>query len=236
MRPVIYPRPTIVTGLDGTQQSIVYNYLAPVTGTATSIATAQAGTGGTKLNLNGSTAGILDVARLITAVSSNAGDTAIVLAIVGTNWFGATITENLTLNGTTTVTSVNDYLTITSITPQSTPAGNISVGTVVATGPVIANSPPIPVSLGSPFNVTLNMKVTGTVNWSVQQTLDNPWVYNPDAQCQWIAVVAGGTSQTGAVAIVSTNTVQAYRLVINTNTAPGGALIEVAQAQGLTAL
>jgi len=235
MRPVTYPRPSLTLGIDGNVIATAFNYLAPVTGTATSIALAQAATGGTALSLSGTTAGVLDIGRLVTAVSSNAGDT-FNLTITGTNWFGVKISEVLALNGTTPVVSANDYLTVTSVVPASTSAGNISVGTVPATGPIIANGPPIPCSLGAAYNVALNVKTSGTVNWSVQQTFDNPFVAQPDTACTWAAVVAGLTSQTGAANADSIQPAQAYRLVINTNTAPGGALINIVENTGITAV
>jgi len=236
MRPVTYPRPNNTYGVDGNVTATTPVYMAPVTGTATSIATSQAATGGTALTLNGTTVGILDMARLVTLVSANAGDTAVVVTIKGTNWFGVPISETITLNGTTPVVSVNDYLTVTSVVPANTPLGNLSVGTVPATGPVIANGPPIPCSLGAAYSTAIGVRVTGTVNWSVQQTFDNPFVSQPDAQCSWVAVVAGLTSQTSAANANTVQPAQAYRLVINTSTAPGGALINIVDSTGITAV
>ena len=236
MRPVTYPRPNNTIGIDGNVTATTPVYLAPVTGTATSIALSQAVVGGVAMALSGTTAGVLDIARLVTLVSTNAGDTAIVVTIKGTNWFGVPISESITLNGTTPVVSVNDYLTVTSVVATTSPAGSLSVGTVPATGPVIANGPPIPCSLGAAYNVSIGVRVTGTVSWSIQQTFDNPFVYQPDAQCSWVAVVAGLTAQSAAANADSIQPAQAYRLVINTNTAPGGALVNIVENTGITAV
>ena len=107
---------------------------------------------------------------------------------------------------------------------------------MLATGPVICSGPPIPVSLGAAYNAAINVRVSGTVNWSVQQTFDNPFVYQPDTACAWTAVVGGLTAQTGAANADTVQPATAYRLVINTNTAPGGALINIVENTGITAV
>ncbi len=137
------------------------------------------------LTLNGSlvSGGVatLDKPRrvLITAAGNESSRT---FTIVGTstNYGSATITETITGPNATTAQSVLDYKTVTSITISGNAAGAITVGT---SG--VASSPPLPIDIYARATIALQADASGTVNYTVSQTLDNPWTVNPQSTT-WI--------------------------------------------------
>lgn len=98
------------------------------------IATSQSDTGAHTLTLDGAlvSGGVatLDVPRNI-VIDSGGADTA-VLTVTGTDVYGNTLVENITLNGTTAVAGKKAFKTVTSITSSAT----ISNGAFVGTGDV----------------------------------------------------------------------------------------------------
>ena len=174
---------------------------------ANNICLSQTPTAGALL-LNGSTAGTLDYARrvLITAAGNESSRT---FTITGTNWSGSTISETVTGPNATTAVSVLDYLTVTSITISGNAAGAITVGT---NG--VAASPWVRLDAWAMPQVAIQCTASGTVNYTVQQTLDDTnaptspvaasavtWVSHPDSNL----VGATGTVQ-GNYAYVPTFT------------------------------
>jgi hypothetical protein len=84
---------------------------------------------------NGSLVGgvaTVDFPRNLTIASSNAGDTTQTVTITGTDYYGAPMTQAMTLNGTTQVNSTKAFYTINNIAVSAAMTGNLTVGT--ATG------------------------------------------------------------------------------------------------------
>ena len=124
--------------------------------------------------------------------------------IVGTSASGNLQTETLLGPDTTSVYTNLDFKTVTSVTSDATVTGNIIVGT---NG--IASSPWV---MFDPFafpQISLQCDAVGTVNYTVQQTLDDPnsttnptpaadvvWFDNPNAD-----LVAESVSRQGSYAI-----------------------------------
>lgn len=154
-------------------KTITYALVASV---ATGIATAQAGTAGTKLTLNGAlvTGGVATLdsggaARRV-IITPAANETSNSFTIVGTDRYGRAQTEVLAgVNNPTVAQSVKDFLTVTSITPTSNTAGNISSGTngVGSSAPMIADW------IANPNGVGCATLVTGTVNYTIQEARDD---------------------------------------------------------------
>lgn len=137
------------------------------------------------LDIDGITGGVLDTSRrvLLTFAADESGHSFVITGTSG-NYSGV-ITE--TIAGTTagTVQSLLDYLTVTSVTISDAATGAIQVGT---SG--VASSPPLPLDVHGLPMVSLQVDVTGTVNFTVQQSLDSPfttaltdvlWVNHPDS-------------------------------------------------------
>lgn len=114
-------------------------------------------------------AATLDVARRV-LITSGGNDSGITFAITGTNWAGDTISETLAGPNATTAYTVLDYLTVTSIVPSGAVATTVSIGT---NG--IASSPWVYFDQFASMGPTsIQVDGSGTVNWTVQQTLNDP--------------------------------------------------------------
>lgn len=132
---------------------------------------------------------------LITSDGNDSGNT---FTVTGTNWAGDIISETITGPNATTTYSDLDYLTVTSVTISGNAVGNITVGT---NG--IGGSPWVRFDDFAPSNISIQCNVSGTVNYTVQSTLDDPNdPFNPvsPADMVWIsssdlAVVAANSSQ-----------------------------------------
>jgi len=131
-------------------------------------------------------------------ITSDANDSVRTFTITGTNWCGDIISESLTGPNTAAVYSVLDYLTVTSITISDNAVGNLIVGT---NG--IGGSPWVRLDDFALSNISVQCNVSGTVNYTVQSTLDDPndpfypvapanmtWIASSD-----LAVVAANSSQ-----------------------------------------
>ncbi len=119
--------------------------------------------------LSGSTAGVLDVARrvLFTQAASESGKT---YTIIGTGVNGLPQTEVVAAAASaTTVQSALDFSTVTSITISSAASGAITVGT---NG--VASSRWMRMDEFAPTAATIGCTVTGTANYTVQITEQDP--------------------------------------------------------------
>jgi hypothetical protein len=124
------------------------------------------------LTLNGAlvTSGVavMDQPRrvLITATGNESAKT---FTITGTNWSGQVWGETITGPNATTTQSVLDYATVTSITISAAAANALTIGT---SG--VASSPWVRLDHWSQPETSIQATVTGTVNYTVQQTLQDP--------------------------------------------------------------
>jgi len=125
---------------------------------------------------------VLDVQRQI-LLTTTADETGATFTYVGTDWQGNPISETVTGVNNTTVATALSFKTVTSVTISINAADALTVGT---NG--VASSPNIPLDWNGRPEVSLQVVVTGTVNWTVQQTLDTPytydaltWIDHPDA-------------------------------------------------------
>lgn len=138
-----------------------------VAASANNIALSQTPTAA--FTLNGTTAGVLDTARrvLLTQAASESGKT---FTIVGTDVSGLPQTEVLPAAASaTTVQSALDFKTVTSITISSAASNAITVGT---SG--VASSRWMRFDDFAPGSATVACTVTGTANYTVQQTMQDP--------------------------------------------------------------
>lgn len=160
------------------------------------IAASQAGTAATALTLTSTGVYTLDTFRRV-IVTSAGNDTGIHFTIVGKNSSGMPVTEALTGASGGVAQSAYDYLSITSITPSGNTAGNVTVGTngVASTRPIMLDTWGF-----APTSIQVN--VTGTVNCTVQQTLDDcngpdgfaavNWVNHPDTNLVGLSTTVQG--------------------------------------------
>jgi len=170
----------------------------------TSIAVSAATTGAITVGTYGTAT--LDVARRVLFTSAG-NDSGITLTVIGTNQAGAPTTEVVTGANATTAVTLLDYLTVTSIQTSAAVATTVTVGTNgVAASPWARMD-----NLGSLAPVAIQVDGSGTVNWSIQQTLNDPnvitnqlptptylyapsavaWVNHPDSNLVSSAVTTG---------------------------------------------
>lgn len=145
--------------------------LALANASATNIALSQS-PGAGAITLNGSTVSggvaTLDAARRI-LLTSGSSDTGITFTVVGTNRDGNPQTETIT-GGATTASTTQDFLTVSSVTHSGSVAGTLTIGTngVASSQWCVVNYHTTPVNIG------IGVTVTGTVNFTVEYTYDNP--------------------------------------------------------------
>ena len=110
----------------------------------------------------------LDASRrvLITAAGNESSRT---FTLTGTSGSGVVQSETITGPNATTAQSVLDYKKVTSITISGNAAGAVTVGT---SG--VASSAWIKFNTWALAQVALQTVASGTVNYTVQQTLDDP--------------------------------------------------------------
>lgn len=139
------------------------------------IAISQAVVSGVPMTINGSTAtggvATLDKARRVLLTFGNE-TVARTLVLTGTNWSGAPISETLAVasGAPGTVASALDYLTVTNAVPAGGGWSDLaSLGTNAQ-----ASSPWVCFDQWGFPQVTVQCTVSGTVNYTVQQTMDDP--------------------------------------------------------------
>jgi hypothetical protein len=137
--------------------------------TGNNVALSQTPGGAGNITLNGSlvTAGVAIIgnAQQIKFTTADSTHTA---TITGTSWAGDTISETVAFNGTN-VTTVLSYKTITSISVNAALTGALTVGT---SG--VGYSPWARMDEWADAQISMQFDVTGTVNYTVQSTMDDP--------------------------------------------------------------
>lgn len=201
---------------------------ALATADADGICQSQTPAGAGNLTINGALASsgavTLDKPRriLVTTASDESGKT---LTFTGTNWYGQSITETMTGPNATTAYTTQDFATVTAVAVSAAFTGAVTVGT---NG--VASSPPIFLDTYGLGPTSLQVAVTGTVNYTVQQSLDNPnvigytsttWVNHADTAI--VAATATAQSNYAYMPCVC-------RLVLNSGT--GSAKFTVIQSGG----
>jgi hypothetical protein len=198
---------------------------ALVAGAAGAICASQTTAGAGNLLINGTLAAggvaTLDVQRNI-GITSGGNDAAVVFTVTGTDQQGRVISETITGVSTNTVSSVLNYLTITSIAASAAVANAVTVDTL-GTG---SSTELVTDKYIAPFSVSINVNVTGTLNYTVQYTFDDVFA-KPGGPFNWTAVAAL-TAQTTTQNSSLSQPVSALRLV--TNSGAGTGQIEIIQA------
>jgi hypothetical protein len=134
-------------------------------------------------------------------ITTTANETGVTFTVTGTNRAGDVLSEAVTgVNNTSTYTDL-DFFTVTSVTNSAALAGNVTIGT---NG--IGGSPWVRFDEYAPHGVAIQCTVSGTVNYTVQQTLDDPNVSGTTltpATMTWVS--SSDTNVVGATATQQTN-------------------------------
>lgn len=102
-------------------------------------------------------------------ITTTADETSVTFTVTGANRAGDVLSEDVAgVNNTSTYTAL-DFYTVTSVTNSAALAGNVTIGT---NG--IGGSPWVRFDDYAPNGVAIQCTVSGTVNYTIQQTLDDP--------------------------------------------------------------
>lgn len=188
------------------------------------IALDQTTGGAADLLINGAfaVAGVatLDQQRKV-GLESTANLSAVTFTVYGTDQSGRIISEALAGPNNNTVSTILDFLTVTRISVSAAVGTNVEVGT---TG--VGASVPIPMNLGqTPFNATITVDVTGTIDYTVQYTNDP--VFDGVGPFLWFNHVDLVGDTTDAVGTII-SPITALRIL--TNSGDGTAVMRVSQA------
>lgn len=160
------------------------------------------------------------------AVHSAGNIAAVVFTIYGTDDQGREITDTVTGVNNSTVSTTLDFATVTRVAAGAAVGSDTEVGT---TG--VGASLPIPLDIYLPFGSTVSVDVTGTINYTIQATNDNPFG-NPSTPLNWVAYPGNQSlsGQTTDLTSVATAAVRAIRILVNSGA--GSAAVTLTQ-QGL---
>lgn len=131
------------------------------------------------LTLNGTSVvagvAVFNLAYLVT-VTSTGNDSTRTYVITGTNSSGVAMSETVTGPNTTTISTTRYFKTVTDVSV----VGGGTVGTVRVGFGTAGVAPPIILDIHGRPDVSLQVVVSGTVTWTLQQTLDSLWdIANP---------------------------------------------------------
>lgn len=197
-------------------------------GNAALIAASQAPTSGTPLTLTGTQP---DAPRRIVVTAGADAVTTRTFTLVGTNWAGDKISEVIAVpTGAGALVSVLDYKTVTKATPTGIGwSANVSVGTSTSgTNTPVASSPWARLDDYGFAPIDLQIDVTGTANWTVEASDDDPNLIPPQtpvapSAMTWICPDTTNLSSKTASARDSLTTPPAWlRLTLNSGTATSG--------------
>lgn len=206
-------------------------------GSVAGLAASQAPVVGTKLTLTGTA---IDTPRRLLVTAGNDAVVTRTMTLVGTNWSGNTISEVLAIGtGASATVSALDYKTLISATPTGVGwSANMSLGTsTTGTNTPLGSSAWARLDDYGFEAVALQVDVTGTANYTVESTLDDPNLVLPQvaivpSAMTWLAhpvLAAQTSSQQGNFGIRPTF----VRLTISSGTATtGSATLSVSQAGG----
>lgn len=197
------PYYVISTGLSGSAFEVAYKP------GGSGIIFSGAGTGTQYVNwlanvaLNGSLVNSSGVAVLPVAqrVLITTTDSTTKFTITGTDANGNIISETVISNGTSVQSSL-DYLTVTSITVNQAPTAAVTVGT---NG--VGSTPWVRLDEWAQAQVSIQIDVTGTVNYTVQSSMDDPNSNfgTPVLPSAMVWIATNDTNVVGATTSLQTN-------------------------------
>lgn len=152
------------------------------------------------------------------AATNHSAKTAI---ITGTDAEGRALTETINLpNGAVTVTSTKYFKTVTSVVPSAT----IGADTMDIGWNAVLVTPMYPVDRTSSSGAALSVDITGTVTFSCQQTVDDPFDSTPP-----FFILLGTASQTADYIAFASPGVTAVRVQVASHTS---GVVAISNSQG----
>lgn len=153
-------------------------------------------------------------------ITTTANETGVTFTVTGTNRAGDVLTEALAgVNNTMTYTTL-DFYTVTSVTKSAALSGNVTIGT---NG--IGGSPWVRIDDYGASYISVQARASGTVNYTLQQTLDDPnSPTSPVAAADVLWQNINDSDAVSATTSVETNYMFApawCRVLLNSQTNPG---------------
>lgn len=170
------------------------------------------------------------LAHIITILGNAATNhSAKTFTITGTDADGQAQTEGIAgPNGVATVSSTKYYKTVTSVTVSATT--NADTFDIGWTGVSVSPTYPIDWTAWKQCNITA--AITGTINFSIQETYDDVWRTTTPAQsAPWVAITALA-SKTATTSSQATAGSTAIRALVNSVTAGATLAIYTSQPRG----
>jgi hypothetical protein len=135
----------------------------------------------------------------------------ITMTITGTDADGKVQTEDLTLGNAAVVETTKYYATVSSLSVSATLGANtVDIGWVDEVA-----SKTYPIDRLSPYQANVQVDVTGTINFTVQELWANVYDYaKPQQDAPWLAISAL-TSKTADTASQATTGATAVRVIVN---------------------
>jgi hypothetical protein len=165
---------------------------------------------------------------LITTTDDETGAT---FTVTGTNSAGDVLSETLAGVNTSSTYTTLDFFTVTSVTNSTTLLGNVTIGTNGVGG-----SPWVMLDPWASPAIALQVTVSGTANYTVQQSLDDPNdPTNPVAAASMAWVNSSDTNVVGVAATAQSNYAFAPRYArILLNSGSGTATATFIQAESVS--
>ena len=204
------------------------------TTSATAVATSQTPGAAGYLIINGSDAsGGVAYLGVPQHVLITTADTTHVFTVTGTTPTGSAISETVGPIAAGTAQTTQDFFTVTQVYINGAATAAVTVGTG---GTIIAATPWVRIDDWAPSAISVQCNVSGTVNYTVQSTLDDPTSpTNPVLPQNVTWVSTSDTNAVGATGNVQTNFAFApayIRTIINSGT--GSVTMTVIQSSSVT--
>lgn len=170
-----------------------------------------------------------DYARQL-VITSVGNDSGITFTLVGTDADGWSQTEVVTGPNATAVETTGYFATISSITTSGATADAVDVGTVDE-----ASSRTIMLDSRSDVAATISVDVTGTINYTVQETFDRVGLaqQSPTQNVTWQAITAF-SAKTADVTSSATMGATAIRVLVNSYSSGAELQVRVNQPSSKT--
>ncbi len=178
------------------------------------ICAAQQKVGSGNLTINGALASLgvvtLDFARQL-GIASTGNLSGVTFTVYGTDPDGNSINEAITGPNNTTVETTAYFKTVTRVAVSGSVATDVTVGTVdeASTHTIVLNA-------YDEVATTISVDVTGTINFTVQETYDHV-LANGSASTNWVNITALAT-KTADTTATSGRGATAIRLLVNSYT------------------
>lgn len=165
------------------------------------------------------------LAHQVTLTVATSNYSAINFTLTGKDADGNVITETLAGPNNNTVTSVLYYAELNEVTVSATLSANeVSAGIGAA-----SISQTVPLDARSVAAALIGVNISGTINYTVSETVDDVFVVSPAQNCNWTGISALA-SKTGDLVASASVGARGLQLKVNSLTATATVKVSISQA------